>query len=273
MTAVITRDELAEDLSRIGLERGDAVVLHSSLRSMGRVDGGPETVIATLRDVLGPNGLLVAPTYTYWTQHFDPSIEPSLTGRITEAIRLSPGAVRSWHPTHSVAAIGNGAAALCAGHHLVGAVSRGSPLDRLAARGGKVLLLGVGHVANSTIHVGEVHANVPYLDIPFSADSFRAATVITPSGDVQVEIVQPSGCSRAFGAIEHALRRRNAIGDGLIGMAVSQLMRGRDVIEAVIDLLQADPTALLCTDPDSYRCAQARVRLEHRRFARRDAVR
>jgi aminoglycoside 3-N-acetyltransferase len=270
---VHTRAELASQLDRIGLERGDAVVLHSSLRSIGRVDGGAETVVAALLDVLGPEGLLVAPTYTYWTQRFDPVTEASLTGRITETIRLWPGAVRSWHPTHSVAAIGMGAAELCDGHHLVGAVSHGSPLDRLAARGGKILLLGVGHVTNSTIHVGEVRANVPYLDIPFSVESFTSATVVTPSGDVCVPIIQPSGCSRAFGAIEQPLRHRGAIRDGLVGEAVAQLMRGRDVIEAVVELLRADPAALLCNDPDSYRCAQARLRIDSMQFAQKEAVR
>lgn len=261
MTVVHTRAELASDFRRIGLDRGDAVVLHSSLRSIGRVDGGAETVVAALFDVLGPEGLLVAPTYTYWTQRFDPASDPSLTGRITEVIRLWPGAVRSWHPTHSVAAIGRGAAEICEGHHRVGAVSRGSPLDRLAARGGKIVLLGVGHVANSTIHVGEVHADAPYLDIPFSADSFTSATVVTPAGDVTVPILQPSGCSRAFGAIEQPLRQRGAIRDGSVGEALVQVMRGLDVIETVVDLLRDDPAALLCNDPESYRCAQARLRI------------
>ena len=103
-----TRGELATDFRRIGLERGDAVVLHGSLRSIGRVDGGADTVVAALLDVLGPDGLLAAPVYTYWTQRFDPAADPGQTGRIAEAIRRWPGAVRSWHPSHSVAAIGDG---------------------------------------------------------------------------------------------------------------------------------------------------------------------
>jgi aminoglycoside 3-N-acetyltransferase len=273
VTAVHTRAELKAHFRRIGLERGDAVVLHSSLRSIGRVDGGAETVVFALLEALGPEGLLVAPTYTYWTQRFNPESDPSLTGRISETIRRWPGAVRSWHPTHSVAAIGKGAGELCVGHQLVGAISHGSPLDRLAAQGGRILLLGVGHVTNSTIHVGEVHANAPYLDIPFSADSFTSATVVTPSGDVSVEIKQPSGCSRAFGVIEHALRQRGAIRDGLVGEAVTQLLRGQDVIDTVVDLLRVDPAALLCNDPDSYRCAQARRCIESAHSNKKEAVR
>ncbi|MCC6791379.1 MAG: AAC(3) family N-acetyltransferase, partial [Thermomicrobiales bacterium] len=201
-----------------------------------------------------------APTYTYWTARFDPVADRSQTGAITEAIWHWPGAVRSWHPTHSVAAIGAGAAELVAGHHLVGPVGFGSPLDRAAARGGKVLLLGVGHVTNSTIHVGETHGKAPYLDIPFSADAFTTGTVVTPEGDVSVEIVQPSGCSKGFGVVEQALRDRGAIRDGMIGGAVSQLMTGRDVIAVVAERLARDPSGVLCTDPHCYRCTQARLR-------------
>jgi aminoglycoside 3-N-acetyltransferase len=217
--------------------------------------------VAALLEVLGPDGLLVAPTYTYWTQRFDPATDPGQTGRIAETVRLRPGAVRSWHPTHSVAAIGPRAAALCEGHHRVGAVSHGSPLDRLAAQGGKILLLGVGHVTNSTIHVGEAHANAPYLDIPFSADSFTRATVVTPDGELAVEITDPSGCSKGFGVIEQALRDRGAIRDGMIGGAVSQLMTGQDVIAVVVERLARDPGGVLCTDPHCYRCTHARERM------------
>jgi aminoglycoside 3-N-acetyltransferase len=261
---IYTRAELTANFQRIGLQTGDAVVLHSSLRSIGRVEGGAETVVGALLDVLEPDGLLVAPTYTYWTQRFEPATAPSLTGAISETMRHWPGAARSWHPTHSVAAIGAGAAEICAGHHLVGPVSHGSPLDRVAARGGKILLLGVGHVTNSTIHVGEVHAGVPYLDIPFSADSFSSATVVTPDGELQVEMRQPSGCSKAFGAIEQALRERGAIRDGMIGGAVSQLMTGHEVISAVVEKLVRDPAGLLCTDPCCYRCTQALLSIKRK---------
>ena len=92
---------------------------------------------------------------------FDPAAEPSLTGRLTETIRTWPGAHRSWHPTHSAAAIGAGADDLVEGHHLRAACGFGSPMDRVAARNGWVLLIGVGHNTNSTIHVGEVHAAAP----------------------------------------------------------------------------------------------------------------
>src|SRR5688500_10428768 len=103
------RTGITEDLHRLGLAVGDALVVHSSLRSIGPVEGGAEAVVAALLDVVGERGLLVAPTFTYRGERFDPLTEPGLTGRIAEAVRSWPGALRSWHPTHSVAAIGLGA--------------------------------------------------------------------------------------------------------------------------------------------------------------------
>ena len=253
-----TRIDLAADLRRLGLRPGDRVVVHSSLRSIGRVDGGADAVVGSLLDVLGDDGLLVAPAFTYRAGRFDPRAEPGATGRIAEAIRTHPAAVRSWHPTHSVAAIGLAAAALCAGHHLVGGLSVGSPLDRLARQDGCVLLVGVGHAADSTVHVGEARAGVPYLDVPFRPEDPRRATVETDDGPVDVPIRQPPGCSRAFGVVEQPLRRGGAIRDGLVGSALAQLVRGRDVVAAVGALLRAEPSALLCTDPACHRCVAAR---------------
>jgi aminoglycoside 3-N-acetyltransferase len=255
---VITAARISEDLARLGLATGDWVVLHSSLRSIGQVEGGADSVVTALLDVLGPAGLLMAPSYTYWTQRFDVANARGATGAISEAIRRRSGAVRSWHPTHSVVAIGSDAEAICAGHHSIGAVEVDSPLGKVARNGGFVLLLGAGHASNSTVHVGENAAKVPYLDVKFRADSFTTATVLLPDREIDVPIIHPSGCSRSFGRIEEPLRARGAVRDGLVGGAVSQLMRGQAVIDTAVDRLSADTGWLLCTDPNCYRCVQAR---------------
>jgi aminoglycoside 3-N-acetyltransferase len=258
MPTTHTRNDLADQLRQLGIGDGDSVVIHSSLRSIGKIDGGAETIVRAFLDVVGDEGLILSPTYTYFTTRFDPETDPSLTGWLTETIRHWPGAHRSLHPTHSTAAIGRGAAELVEGHHLRAACGFGSPLDRLAARGGWVLLIGVGHNANSTIHVGEVHANVPHLDVPFFPDSPRSASVVTPDGEITVPIIHPSGCSKAFGAVERPLRQRGAVRDGRFGNALIQLMRGQAVIDTVVELLTDDPGQLLCTDPICHRCIESR---------------
>ena len=229
----------------IGLGPGDRVVVHSSLRAVGLA---ADELIDQLLDAVGPQGLVVMPAFTYDNDTFSPDA-PTRTGALTEVFRRRPGAVRSLHPTYSVAAIGEGAVALLEGHERAGATAADSPLDRLAAFGGLVLLLGVGHTANTTAHVGEFHADAPYLDIPFD-----------PAWPTHGYDRFP-GCSRAFGALERPLRELGAIRDGKVGSALAQIVPGSAVIEETVTLLREDPAALLCTDPGCYRCSRARQRL------------
>lgn len=229
----------------IGLRSGDAVVVHASLRAVGL---GADEVIDALFDAVGPDGLVVMPTFTYDNETYEPDL-PARTGALAEAFRRRPEVIRSTHPTYSVAAVGTGAAELVDGHDRAGATGVDSPLGRLARGGGYVLLLGVGHAANTTVHVGEFQADAPYLDIPFDPDWPAHGADRFP------------GCSRGFGAIERPLGERGAIRDGKVGGAVAQLVPGAVVIEATVELLRADPTTLLCTDPGCYRCSRARARL------------
>ena len=229
----------------IGLRPGDRVVVHSSLRAVGLA---ADELIDQLLDAVGPQGLVAMPAFTYDNETFATDT-PSRTGALTEVFRRRLDALRSLHPTYSIAAIGEDAAALFDGHERVGATAVDSPLDRLAASGGFVLLLGVGHTANTTAHVGEFHADVRYLDIPFD-----------PAWPTHGFDRFP-GCSRAFGILERPLRERGAIRDGKVGGALAQLVPGAAVIDATVALLREDPAALLCTDPGCYRCSRARERL------------
>ena len=229
----------------IGLRSGDAIVVHASLRAVG-LDA--DAVIEVLLEAVGTDGLVVMPTFTYDNGTYSPDL-PARTGTLADVFRRRPDALRSGHPTYSVAAVGAGAAELLDGHERAGATGVDSPLGRLAAAGGYVLLLGVGQSANTTVHVGEFVAGAPYLDIPFD-----------PAWPVHGAHTFP-GCSRAFGVLERPLRERGAIRDGTVGRAPAQLVRGEEVIEATVELLREDPPGLLCTDPGCYRCSRARARL------------
>src|SRR5688572_31347016 len=103
-----------------------------------------DELIDQLLAAVGPSGLVVMPAFTYDNETFAPDL-PGRTGALAEAFRRRAAAVRSAHPTYSLAAIGAGAEELLEGHERTGATAVDSPLDRLAAAGGLVLLLGVGH--------------------------------------------------------------------------------------------------------------------------------
>jgi aminoglycoside 3-N-acetyltransferase len=240
----------------------DAVVVHSSLSSIGWMDGGAETVIAAALDVLGSDGLLVLPTFNFSVHPFDVELTPSKMGAISEAGRLHKEAIRSWHPSHSVAAIGPRAGQLVWRHIENGATGVGSPLDRVAKWGGWVLLLGVTHTTNTTIHVGETYSDFPGHTIGYSPISPKSVAVITPGRHkVHVTLTAAPGCSQRFGAIDAVVRERGQIVDGRVGDARCLLMRGQHIIDAAMDMMSTNPRALMCADPLCGQCGPTDLQL------------
>ena len=142
-------EQFASRLQQVGLRAGDVVFVHSSLKAIGPVDGGADAIIDTFLEVLTPKGLLAVPTHTWATVSdkqpvFHQTYSPSTVGILTNVLRGRRNAVRSLHPTHSVAAVGERAEAFCAGHERDETpCSPGSPYGKLIDWGGKVVLLGV----------------------------------------------------------------------------------------------------------------------------------
>ncbi|WP_426452386.1 aminoglycoside N(3)-acetyltransferase [Paenibacillus sp. S-38] len=181
-----TIDSLVEDLQRIGLRRGMTVIVHSSLKSFGGwIPGGPVAVILALEEVLGREGTLVMPTHSsdlsepsrwqnppvpeaWWEtiRRTMPAYDPSLTptramGVIPECFRKQEGVLRSSHPLVSFAAWGAGAQRITEGHALAYSLGEDSPLARLYEADARVLLLGVGHGNNTSLHLAEYRASYP----------------------------------------------------------------------------------------------------------------
>ncbi len=105
--AFLTAEQLATDFSAIGIRPGMNLMVHSSMKSIGPVRGGPATVVAALVSALGPDGTLLAPSFNHFhARVFNPLTTPTSNGAIAEAIWRRADACRSLHPSHSVAAIG-----------------------------------------------------------------------------------------------------------------------------------------------------------------------
>jgi aminoglycoside 3-N-acetyltransferase len=169
MTEDLAQKRIADDLVAAGLRRGGIVLVHSSLKSMGHVPGGCETVVRGLIDALGPDGTLLMPALSYATVHaeqpvFDVANTPSCVGAITEHFRTRNGTIRSVHPTHSVCGVGPEAEQILEDHHRDHTpCGANSPYRRLRDRGGQVLMLGCGLKPNTSMHGVEELIEPPYL--------------------------------------------------------------------------------------------------------------
>ena len=246
-----------------GLSEGESVILHSSLRSLGPVEGGADTVLDALLGAIGAKGNLMLPTFNYTDPlpqpYYDPIETPCRTGIIPETGRRRRGAVRSLHPTHSVAVIGPNAGFLTAGHLDHRAFGKGSPVGRLAEMNGKVLLIGVDHRANSMVHVAEEYADIP--KVPWW-NAQRIGRVRMPDGKiVSHELDTSPSCSAAFGAVEARLRRHNEVRDGRAGKAMLQLVLARDVISRACEMIAEKADVLLCTWAQCNACSSTRQEL------------
>lgn len=256
----VRKEDIVKSLEQIGVRSGESLMMHSSLSSMGYVEGGADAVADALLEVLGSEGTLMVPTFTHsGTEYFDPLISPSKNGAITEAVRKRPKAIRSLHPTHAPTAFGKYATEFMKDHLERGPLGIDSPVDRIAKKDGWILLLGVDHTTNSTVHVGEAYVSSPSLTVIYSSASPKRVILKLPEdGEIEVVITEMPGCSRGFGAIEEPLRERGQIIDGKIGLAACQLVKGQHVIDVTADLLREKPDVLLCSDPNCRTCVPTR---------------
>lgn len=250
----ISRAEIRGGFRGVGIEVGDSVVVHSSLSAFGCVEGGAGTVVDVLLDAVGDRGTVAMPTFTRYDEPYDPKSSPSTVGAITEAFRVRPNVVRSSHPTKSVAIRGPDADHYAAGHNPGNSLGPRSPIHRVVADGASILLIGVDHTANSTLHVAERLAGLPYRDQ--TAETTRRTDTTTETVEVN-----RAHCSRGFESAGAVASRLGLESIGAIGDATVRLVDGPELLSLVVDLLESDPGFLLCDLPDCERCAYARRRL------------
>ncbi|MDD6795353.1 MAG: AAC(3) family N-acetyltransferase [Clostridiaceae bacterium] len=181
--ALLTREDLIEKFKECGLDKGQSIIVHSSLKSLGFVVGGAEVVIRALIDVVSEEGTLMMPSQTWknldpstgvhWTEPeewwdairenwpaYDKKVTPAINmGAIAELFAKWPGGYRSDHPARSFAAFGKNADYLTKDHDLSNIFGEGSPLDKLYKLDGYILLLGVNYNKCTALHLAENKAS------------------------------------------------------------------------------------------------------------------
>ena len=250
-----TKQTLQQDLAAMGLTGTETILIHSSMKSIGAVEGGADTVLDALMEFFA-EGLLLLPTHTWQFIDqdypvFDVRRSPCCVGILPELFRQRPGVVRSLHPTHSIAACGRGAA-----EYLAGELENNTPCtpggcyDRLRAVGGKILLLGVSHARNTFLHSVEEVLNVPNR----LTDKPLQLTVVDEAGAEHTVYMrrhynaQQPHISEDFVKLEQAYLDCGAAKNTKFGDAACILCDANELFRVTRHVLAPDPEAFV-TEP------------------------
>lgn len=174
-----TIPSLKMDFRNLGLSRGMSVIVHTGFSKVGDVNGGPAGLILALEETVTPIGNIVMPTMSAnltdpaewysskvpqseWQEIkrtmpvYDKRFSPThKMGIVAEVFRKQPGVVRSNHPAVSFAAWGEKAQHIVRNHKLDFPTGKGTPLHRLYRLNGRILLIGVDHRVNTSLHLAE----------------------------------------------------------------------------------------------------------------------
>lgn len=259
---MLSQQELVTELAaNCNVQAGDILIVHSSMKSLGPVEGGPQTVIAALQQAVGPQGTLLMPLFSHIAEDrvFRMASTPSRTGLITEIFRTTPGVLRSRNPTHSVGAWGKRAEEFVADHEKTSALGAGSPFHKAAQAGADVLMIGTTLTTTSLVHVAEAIARVPYLgkwgytgwDWTLTLIDFDGTEMVFPPKDAPAH-------SSEFVKVQDELERRGHLLHCRLGESQSLKFSGTEALDIAVELLKADPTALLCHNERCPVCPRSR---------------
>jgi aminoglycoside 3-N-acetyltransferase len=254
----ITVDSIKKDLLALGVKPGMVLFVHSSLSKMGWVNGGAQAVIQALGEFLGTEGTLVMPTHSSslsdpeewsnppvpqdWKETirqtmppYDPDLTPCRSmGRIPETFRKGPGVLRSDHPHMSFSARGAQAEIITKGHQMDFGLGEKSPLARLYDLDARILLLGVNHENNTTLHLSETRA-----DYPGKKEIKQGAPIMIDGERKWVKFTELDDHSDDFQKIAKAYKKLggNQLA-GKIGNAKSRLIPQRDLVDFAVGWME-----------------------------------
>ena len=246
----MTKQEIIVGLQEMGLKRGDKVLLHSSLLSLGQVDGGPDAVIDAFGEVLGSEGTLLVPVF-------------GALGILTDTLKKRPGAVISPCPVGTLAALGADAEAICRDHWKADtAHGENTPFTRLAEMDGYVCLLGVDQDRNTSLHGVEALLQLPYL-------GSSTNTFTTPEGETLTKNWNYyPGLHRDFIGIDRYFREAGVMKISRIGNSQVRLIKSKDLFEIGLALGAEDPAFVLCDNPECADCVAQRAAIFADRMAK-----
>ncbi|HET6778780.1 MAG TPA: AAC(3) family N-acetyltransferase [Gemmatimonadales bacterium] len=244
--------KVTAQLRSLGVEAGGVLVVHTAFSKLAPLDGGPQGLIRALLAAVGPEGTLVMPSMSDDDDHpFDRWTTPCLgMGVVAETFWRLSGVLRSDSP-HAFAAIGPRAEEITAAHPMDVPHGLDSPIGRVYELGGQVLLLGVGHDANTTIHLAENLAEVRY---------GRRKHLVTVNGGqlTRVDYIEIDHCCEKFNLLDGWLDQAGEQRRGIVGRGPARLASSRAIVHTALVHLAEDETTFLhppglCTECDEAR--------------------
>lgn len=233
-----TREKLTQDLTNLGIEKGDTLFIHSSFKSLGPVEDGAGTVISALAAAVGRDGLILMPSFSLLPSReeriasWNIGSTPSTVGWLTEFFRQMSDTYRSNHYSHAIAARGKGAKAFVADHlRREGYESpwdqppwgktygTHSPMFRAYKTNAKLLMLGVDYESSTYAHLVEViHWNKRLIE------------------DTEAEYIRLKRSK--LGAFWDEVGR---LRQGLVGDATCRLFRIKDYVDTLLKEVEWNP--------------------------------
>lgn len=242
---MITKQDIFRLLESQGVKHDDIVTIHASLRAPGPIEGGADGLIDALTGYL-EDGLLLVPTHTWAVVNRDnPFFDVRTTvpniGTLARVAAFRPDAVRSLHPTHSLAVFGRGAKEFVRGEEKSATPApMGGCLSRLYELGGKILLLGVGHERNTYLHAVDERMDLPNRLRPegftVTITDWDGNTMESPEFHPHYVEGIPVGCSEYYPNYKRALEHCGAVTYGQLGNAVVYCCDARRMTDAVMHL-------------------------------------
>ncbi len=249
-------EQIVQDLTSLGLKKGDLVNVKASLKSIGFVEGGAKALLEALLEVVGEEGTIVTESFvrTYNTKqkakkNIVSQNTPSYAGALANEILKHPKVYRSTHPVQKFAAIGAKAESLMKNHTV-----KSRPYDVLREMifsGGKNIRIGGN---DKVVGVGTTHVAVDFLKL----QQKRAPSYVYYYHDNLLHCFRPdwvNGCKILFNNLIDIFEKKDAIlSRGKVGNAESMLTEMKKTYDIEIDLINNDLVNFRCNDPSCIFC-------------------